>query len=215
MQKPRRDWHRPEHDPKDAPLSESNSTSSASPIPVGYCQCGCGQQTTIAKQTYKTKGHIKGQPHRYLAGHGKQKTGPKVPDEDRYIKEDCGYLTPCWTWQGPTSTGYARRRIKGQLVLVHRLMYEKTYGPIDPALEIDHLCRNRACINPDHLEAVTRAVNVRRGASTKLDVEAATEIRRLYSEEGWSQAKIARTFGVVQVTVSDIVRGRTWRTRNS
>lgn len=45
----------------------------------------------------------------------------------------------------------------------HRLMYEIFIGPIPPDTEIDHLCRNPSCINPEHLEAVTHLENVRRG----------------------------------------------------
>jgi hypothetical protein len=48
--------------------------------------------------------------------------------------------------------------------LAHRFAYEQLHGPVPAGLQLDHLCRNRACVNPDHLEAVTQLVNIRRAA---------------------------------------------------
>ncbi len=72
----------------------------------------------------------------------------------------------CWLWTAARyPNGYGTIRIDGtpgRMVSAHRLAYEKLIGPIPEGLEIDHLCRQRSCVNPAHLEPVTHAENVRR-----------------------------------------------------
>lgn len=73
----------------------------------------------------------------------------------------------CWMWTGMTSEGgygSVRDDRKRQLA-AHRVIYQALVGPVDPALHLDHLCRNKKCVNPDHLEPVTRRVNILRGYS--------------------------------------------------
>lgn len=80
------------------------------------------------------------------------------------VQDDNG----CWIWPGvPGLNGYARLSIGDQLQYAHRVSYEHYVGPIPDELTIDHLCRVRMCINPEHLEPVTRAENARRGNAVR------------------------------------------------
>lgn len=72
----------------------------------------------------------------------------------------------CWLWVGFTGRdGYGRHQAAGRHRLAHRTAYEAFVGPIPDGLQLDHLCRVRHCVNPEHLEAVTQQINVLRGVS--------------------------------------------------
>lgn len=69
----------------------------------------------------------------------------------------------CWIWTGASTTrGYGRMTIDGTTTSTHRFAYQMLVGPIPPGNVIDHLCERQRCCNPDHLEPVTQAENIRR-----------------------------------------------------
>lgn len=74
----------------------------------------------------------------------------------------------CWMWYGALmSTGYGTFGVAHNNQLAHRVAYELTIGPIADGLTLDHLCRNRRCVNPAHLEPVTLGENSRRAAASR------------------------------------------------
>jgi hypothetical protein len=72
----------------------------------------------------------------------------------------------CHLWTGSLSTsGYGQVTIDLRNLLAHRVAYEMTHGAVPTGLQLDHLCRNRACVNPAHLEPVSSRTNTLRGTS--------------------------------------------------
>jgi hypothetical protein len=152
------------------------------------CGCGCGGEVRPG--------------NRFVHGHNRCGELKAV----RYIEQDRGYHTPCWIWQlalnnhgYPCVGGSTGRQLRG---LAHRLYYERVHGPIPAGLVIDHLCRVPACVNPDHLEAVTQAENCRRGPGGRpaaLTDEQAMTLRAMRAK-GAPLAVLASTFGIAVST---------------
>ncbi len=69
----------------------------------------------------------------------------------------------CWEWTAARTNGYGVFRLAGRNFSAHRLAYELMVAEIPDGLQIDHLCRNRACVNPAHMEPVTNRENTLRG----------------------------------------------------
>jgi hypothetical protein len=88
------------------------------------------------------------------------------------------YVTPvasgCWEWSGKVAkNGYGHTKVGGEFRLAHRAFYEGMKGPIAEGMTIDHLCRNRSCVNPAHLEPVSRGENVLRSPATRAAINLA------------------------------------------
>lgn len=146
------------------------------------CECGCGTPAPLATVTDPERGLVRGKPQRFVHGHVGRLEGRRI--RERLLAKvfvDLGAPptvddAPCWIWTGRTiNGGYGQIGYNGRSVTVHRVAYELWFGFIpgsapggkrgDSDLVVDHLCRNRACVNPAHLEVVTQTVNILRGIS--------------------------------------------------
>lgn len=74
-------------------------------------------------------------------------------------------VADCWYWLGTIQpNGYGKININGQNKLAHRFMWTYLVGPIPKDYQIDHLCKVKSCVNPDHLQPVTSQENIRRSS---------------------------------------------------
>jgi hypothetical protein len=173
-------------------------------IPFGTCFCKCLKVMGIPASNIPSRGYFVGVPHRYAAGHRRRK------NPVRMIVEDRGYKTPCHIWQwAHHKAGYGVMRDNGRVRPAHCIEYEKVHGPIPKKMYIDHLCRVPACINPDHLEMVTNAENVRRGlraSVTREDVFRLFELRKM----GMKWKAIASELGMTYDNARAIACGLRW-----
>ena len=77
----------------------------------------------------------------------------------------------CWLWRGATNkNGYGIVGSKGSVVLAHRAVYQELVGPIEAGMTLDHLCANKLCVNPSHLEPCSRRENMFRGGDSHFDL---------------------------------------------
>lgn len=87
----------------------------------------------------------------------------KEPLSDRFARKVVVIDSGCHLWLGTRNgVGYGLFKVGRKNIRAHRWIYEQTVGSIPTGLELDHLCRTPQCVNPEHLEAVTHAENVRR-----------------------------------------------------
>ena len=132
----------------------------------------------------------------------------------------------CWEWQGATyQNGYGQVRLRTKLRLAHRVAAVQAglIVDIDSPMEIDHVCQNKKCCNPAHLQAMTKTQHRRKthacgeivqtGASSnsaKLTDDKVLEIHQKYSTGNFSQRKLAEMYGVSQGTICPLLSGETW-----
>jgi hypothetical protein len=92
----------------------------------------------------------------------------------------CDIQTRCWNWTGAINTnGYGVMWSgRAEARLAHVLSHERLVGPIPPRFQVDHLCANRRCVSPEHIEAVTQQVNLQR-QHARLSEELVDQIMRL------------------------------------
>lgn len=91
----------------------------------------------------------------------------------------------CWEWAGSKVNGYGGISFDGRTKKAHRVSYETLVGAVPDGLFLDHLCRNRGCVNPTHLEVVTGRENVLRGNSP-----AAIHARRTHCKYGHEKTPV-------------------------
>ncbi len=120
-----------------------------------FCACGCGFDAGIVPRTYSCKGWIKGDNKKYIQGqhlHSKS-----------FMDYDIDPNSGCWIWQRAVHTnGYGHIWADNKHQRAHRVYYERYRGAIPVGMVLDHLCRNKKCVNPYHLEVVTQKENIQR-----------------------------------------------------
>jgi hypothetical protein len=144
-------------------------------VPEGSKQCSvedCGRRGLL-RLGYCSKHYQKFKRHGDPLGGKDVPRLRGVPDLERFLtytdrngpvpsyRPDLG---PCWLWLRSLTEGYGNFYFRGGPCPAHRASYELFVGPIPDGLHIDHLCRVKHCVNPAHLEPVTRCENARRGA---------------------------------------------------
>lgn len=159
------------------------------------CACGCGEMANVDQRRNRVSRYRAG--HNGRVAHGmsgrlhtdearaaiKAKRAQQIkvvgggvaprPESERFF-DHVAVPASCWEWTGAKDTkGYgafgigSKRNGDLRTVRAHRFAYELLVGLIPEGLELDHLCNNRACVNPEHLQPVTHAENMRRAGARR------------------------------------------------
>lgn len=163
------------------------------------CECGCGQPTNLITENDASQGLVKGTYRRFVRNHRY-----KSPVE--YVVDERG----CWVWQrAKASAGYGLMPVGEGIDYAHRVYYRNARGQIPEGMHLDHLCRNRACVNPDHLEPVPPHINSHRGIKTRLTAAIVVDIRTRVSQ-GERTEPICKQYGLSFTHVASICKGERW-----
>lgn len=161
------------------------------------CLCGCGTKIRSLDS--------KGRQVRFVRGHAR--IGKGIANNLNPLLWEVN-SDGCWIWKrAKNHQGYGHMKFGKTTLMAHRAVYEKYVGPIPNGLTLDHICRNRACVNPSHLEPVTHTENCRRGSKTKLTSWQVSEIRNLKGP----LKPIAEQFNVTAQQVWHIRHGHQWK----
>jgi len=116
------------------------------------CKCGCGELTKPSPRNRISRGVKKGEAW-YILGHRRRwRKGLYKSIRDRYFIDQ---KSGCWNWKGYTNYGYAHGSIFGKNGRIHRIFFEHYKEKVPPKKLLHHICHNKRCINPEHLEAVS------------------------------------------------------------
>ena len=173
-------------------------------IPYGTCHCGCGKKTNISKRSIKSRGIKEGEPCKYVTGHDSKK---RLSNK---IKFTVDIKTGCWNWTGNfRAGGYGYISIRGKKYNAHALIYKIYQKVIRENEELDHICNNPGCVNPNHLRSVTHKFNVRRGKTVKLNMDTANKIREDY-KSGYKMRALSKKYKICLSNISDIINNKIW-----
>jgi hypothetical protein len=146
------------------------------PVSGTVCACGCGQSLRAPRKG--SHNPRRDAAVRFISGHNNRDSRPVL----ERIRARSKWVGQCLVWQGKLNgKGYGvfGSAIDGRSVFVHRIAYEAVYGVIPAGMEIDHVrsrgCESRACVNLDHLQAVTHRENVGRAWEWRAKKQSARE----------------------------------------
>lgn len=145
---------------------------------------------------------------------------PQIDPLTRYEVDD---NSGCWNWTGPTNSkgGYGTLKIAqgtgwSKLKRAHVYFWEFENGPVPDGLELHHICGNKKCVNPAHLELMSHIEHAylhrdKKCGDVKLSMQDARDIRIRYSKGGITQNSLAKLYDVSLWTIKNICLNKIWK----